>query len=89
MANWKRKDTGKDLSDEYEDEDDEEEKPVRKPKSSQKNIEERDAVVKDLPQIPTRKVRGEDGVIYNVITETEAIQLILEGVRELLKRTED
>lgn len=48
-----------------------------------------EAVVPELPQIPARQVKGEDGKVYNLITQNEAVQEILEGVRELLKRTEE
>ena len=51
--------------------------------------EEAEAVVTELPQLPARRIRGEDGKIYNLTTQNEAIQEILEAVRELLTRTEE
>ncbi len=51
----------------------------------EKEQEEKILVVPELPQTPTRKVQGEDGNIYNLITMNEAIQEILEITRELKK----
>lgn len=50
-----------------------------------KKAEEKTLVVQELPQTPTRKVKGEDGNIYNLMTIDEAISEILEIIRELKK----
>ena len=42
-------------------------------------------VVKELPEVATRKIQGEDKKIYNLITQDEALLEILEIVRELKK----
>jgi len=55
----------------------------------EQKAEEKEAVVNEIPQVPARKIQGEDGKIYNLITQNEAIQEILEGVREILNRTEE
>lgn len=64
--------------------------PTEKPEIPEKATqpEEREAVVTELPQAPARQIRGEDGNVYDLVTQNEAIQEILESVRELLKRTE-
>ena len=41
-------------------------------------------VVKELPSVATRKVEGEDGNTYNLVTQEEAILEILETVREFM-----
>jgi len=51
----------------------------------EKQKEEKLLVVSELPQVPTRKVEGDDGNTYNLTTVNEAIQEILETVRELKK----
>lgn len=51
--------------------------------------EQIETVVTELPSVPIRKIRGEDGAIHNLTTLTEAVQEIREGLRELLKRTAD
>jgi len=52
---------------------------------TEKEKEEKLLVVSELPQAPMRKVQGEDGDVYNLITKEEAILEILETVRELKK----
>lgn len=42
-------------------------------------------VVPELPQVPTRKVLGDDGKEYDLVTLTEAVKEILEKVREIEK----
>lgn len=54
-----------------------------------KVVREEEAIVSELPQVATRKIRGEDGKVYNLVTSNEALQEVLEGVRELLNRTKD
>jgi len=49
---------------------------------------ELNAIVAELPQVPVRKIRGDDGQLYNLTTINEAMQEIVDGIRELLKRTE-
>ena len=46
-------------------------------------------VVDELPQTQARMMRMEDGNLYKLMTSSEAIQETLEGVRELLKRTQE
>jgi len=76
---WKKKDTQEKV--------DLPEQTASVPK--QKKAEEKQAVVAELPQVAARKVKGDDGKIYHLITKEEAIHEILEGVRELIKRTEE
>jgi len=52
---------------------------------AEKEQEEKLLVVSELPQVQTRKVQGDDGNIYNLTKTNEAIQEILETVRELKK----
>lgn len=59
--------------------------PAPLPQPLPKKEEERETVVTELPQLPTRRIKGDDGVIYNLTTQNEAIQEILELVREILK----
>lgn len=42
-------------------------------------------VVPELPQVPVRKVEGNDGKEYDLVTLTEAVKEILDIVRELKK----
>lgn len=60
-------------------------------KESSKKVKEEffEAVVPELPKVSTRNIRGEDGKLYSLVTSDEALQEILAGVRELLKRTDD
>ena len=53
--------------------------------AEKEKAEEKLLVVSELPQAPMRKVQGEDGKLYNLITKEEAILEILETVRELKK----
>jgi hypothetical protein len=46
---------------------------------------EKTLVVKDLPQTQIRRVTGEDGNEYNLVTVEEAITEILEKITELSK----
>lgn len=48
---------------------------------------EKTLVVKDLPQTQVRRVTGEDGKEYNLVTVEEAITEILDKVTELSKAT--
>lgn len=66
-----------------------EEEVVEQVPEKQSKVELKELVVSELPQTPTRVVRGEDGVSYHLVTQTEALQEILAGVRELLERTKD
>lgn len=66
------------------------------PITSKKQVEEEkeevkeiNKVVAELPQYPSRSIRGEDGNIYNLKTIPEAIEELLEKVDELLRRTEE
>lgn len=43
------------------------------------------AVVSDLPQVPTRIIKGNDGKEYELMTDSEALKEILETVRVLKK----
>lgn len=58
------------------------------PTSAPKKKIEGEVVVSELPQMPIRQARGDDGAIYKLITQNEAMKEVLEGIRELLKRTE-
>lgn len=51
--------------------------PIQKP--------EKTMVVKELPMVPLRKQKGEDGVIYNFVTLEEAVQRLNEQVEYLTK----
>lgn len=80
MMAWKKKKTKESL---------EIPKPQDEQAQPQQNVEEREAVVNELPQISARKVQGEDGHVYSLVTQNEAVEEILQGIRELLNRTEE
>lgn len=72
---WKKKDTKESLE-------------VPKPQELSTvphKVEEKEAVVNELPSLPQRTIRGEDGNIYHLTTLSEAVQEILENTREILK----
>lgn len=50
-----------------------------------KEIVEREVVVSEFPTQPINKVKGDDGTDYTLITTTEAMQKILDIVKELKK----
>jgi len=69
---WKRKGT-------------EEEVKTETPKQPEEKPEEKEMVVNELPQLPQRVIRGDDGKIYHLTTLSEAVQEILENTREILR----
>jgi hypothetical protein len=42
-------------------------------------------IVSELPQVPVRQYTDEEGKEYSLITLTEAVKEILEGMREMKK----
>lgn len=48
-----------------------------------KELVEKEVVVGELPTQQVNRVKGEDGVEYNLITTQEALQKILEIVKDL------
>ncbi len=42
-------------------------------------------IVSELPQVPVRQYTDEEGKEYSLITLTEAVKEILEGIREMKK----
>lgn len=70
---------------------------VKEPtQESVEEVEQIEAIVNELPQLPTRKIEGEAGKVYRLTTQNEALLQILETVRdistdikELLNRTEE
>ena len=42
-------------------------------------------IVQELPQVPVRQYTDEEGKEYSLITLTEAVKEILEGIREMKK----
>lgn len=48
-----------------------------------KEVAEKEVVVGELPTQQVNRVKGEDGVEYNLITTSEALQKILDMVKDL------
>lgn len=48
-----------------------------------KEVVEKEVVVGELPTQQVNRVKGEDGVEYNLITTQEALQRILEIAKDL------
>jgi len=71
MTPWKKKGTEEEMKTEVK-------QPEEKP-------EEKEMVVNELPQLPQRVIRGDDGKIYHLTTLSEAVQEILENTREILR----